>query len=119
MVLVYCDPKDEATYNSVLDSMCKARKQIPINLKVDEEGDFTINREKDFIFILSENPSLFMFKFDKSLGPQAFVVSMSDSVDLLKDYLPNLKIMDDIDKEEWLAKAENAEKEFEIKPEDN
>ena len=41
------------------------------------------------------------------------------NIDAMKSYLPKLRTFDDVELKEWIRKAENSEKEFEIKPDDS
>jgi hypothetical protein len=41
--------------------MIECRKEFPINLKSDNQGEFEINKDKDVLFILSNTPNLMFF----------------------------------------------------------
>ena len=41
------------------------------------------------------------------------------TLDAMQSYLPKLRTFDDVELKEWIRKAENSEKEFEIKPGDS
>lgn len=118
--VVYCDPKDKNNRKKVLDSMVEARNQMPIDLQADKDGDYAIKKNKDVLFVMTSTPNLMFFQFDAAhSGPQGLVLPFGESIDAMGGYLSNLKTIDDVDVKEWIRKAENAEKEFEIKPDDD
>lgn len=120
MVVVYVDPKDKVMHQKVLDSMVEARKQVPMELKQDDEGDFVVNRSKDVIFVLSSTPNLMFFNFSTATpGPQALILPFGETENSLESHLKNLKVLDDLDVNEWTSKAANSEQEFAVKEGDD
>ena len=118
--VIYCDPKDKRGRKQVLDAMVEARKQIPFNLSSDKEGDYEIKRNEDVLFVISSTPNLMFFHFDaEHQGPQGLLLPFGEQIDTMKDYLPKLKTMDDLEVKEWIEKAQNPEKEFAVTPEDS
>jgi hypothetical protein len=123
--VVYVDPADRDNTQAVLEAMCKARNQLPINLSSEEgengnEGEFTINRTRDILFVVSHTSNLMFFNFDEShKGPQALLMPYGETFNAMEKYLPNLKTFDDLELADWLKKAENSEKEFAVGPEDD
>ena len=113
--VIYCDPKDKDNRKKVLDAMVEARKHIPIKLESDQSGDYSIKKNQDILFVISSTPNLMFFHFDNDhKGPQGLVLPFGESIDTMKDYLPKLKTMDDLELSEWISKANNAEKEFAV-----
>ena len=43
VLVVYCNPQEHGydTYNAVLKALCKSRKQKPLNIKPNKDGEVT------------------------------------------------------------------------------
>jgi len=78
----------------------------------EEDGEFTINREKDIIFVVSNTPKLkFMqmsadsvesLNFDEShKGPQAFLLPYEESTNVMETHLTKIQTLDDMPIEEY------------------
>lgn len=123
LFIVYVNPKDKVGRKQALEALCQARKQIPITLMSEEkegEGEFSINKDKDIIFILSDTPELDRYSFDPLHdGPQGMLIPQTFSDNCLEKYLPNIKKLDDLDIKEWLAIAATASTSFEVSLEDD
>jgi len=117
MLVVYSDPKDKASHENVLKSMMDVKKHFPMDLKSDSSGDLTINKDKDLIFVLSEEPNLRFFEFKGHHGSPQAMLMPTEGFDTYDIYLKKMRVFDDVTPEEWKKKAENADEEFKVDPE--
>mmetsp|Transcript_14789 Transcript_14789/g.10693 ORF Transcript_14789/g.10693 Transcript_14789/m.10693 type:complete len:115 (-) Transcript_14789:597-941(-) len=82
MLIVYCDPKDKKTYNKILASMVRARREVPINLKPEADTGAVQNKQRhsDVIFVLASVPNLMPLTKIREVGrPQAFFFTPEDN----------------------------------------
>ena len=114
MLVVYSDPKDKIGHENVLKSMIDVQKHFPIDLKSDSTGDLTINKDKDLIFVLTEEPNLRFFEFKSHYGSPQAMLMPTEGFNTYDIYLKNLKVFDDVTPEEWKKKADNADEEFKV-----
>jgi len=120
--VVYCDPEeDPLLYKRILKSLVRARKIMPINLTPNEEGDLqNQNRNSDVLFVLSSIKGLMPVLKLHENGPQGvFVKPDEQHVDLLNTTLASLERIEGLPREEFIAKAKNADEEFAVLPTDD
>jgi hypothetical protein len=72
-VVVYCDKNDREQYQKVLRAMCKARQEMPLYLKSDEDGN-QVSGNSDVLFIVSTIKELMPVTKLKQEGVQALYV---------------------------------------------
>ena len=47
-----------------MKTMMEAKKHFPMEIKTDNIGELSINREKDIIFLVTEEPNLRFIEFN-------------------------------------------------------
>ena len=55
--------------------MCECRKNIPLELKADNNGEIEREQGENVIFVLTQNPDLMYYKFENR-GPQAILMPL-------------------------------------------
>lgn len=90
MLIVYVDPSDKDNYQKVLETLCQARREAPIDLKKDSDDNIDINREQDVMFVISETANLMFYQFKEHQGPQAAVFPFNENENILKTKMQGL-----------------------------
>jgi len=120
--VVYCDPsEDPVLYKRLLKSLVRARKIMPINLTPSDEGELQKqSRQSDVLYVLSSIKALMpVLKLHEDGAQGVFVKPDEQYVDLLETTLTKLETIEGLPREEFIAKAKNAEEEFALLPTDD
>lgn len=92
-VVVYCNKNDKAKFERIKEAMCEARRQQPLYMQSDKEGEKVDNKE-DVLFIISTVKELMPVTKLSRDEPQALFVHPQDvTVNLLEEdkYLKSLQ----------------------------
>lgn len=92
---------------------------MPISLRTDNDGDLSIDRKNDMMFILTEAPNLMFYQFKEHAGPQAVILPFGETLNVHEKYHKSLKKMDGVSVEEWMETSKNADKIFAEAAEDS